>query len=326
MQTLSPSPRFLVRFHQNLQLDRRKPTLLKMDAFTPMHLSLTYDYLSIPQDSLPGEQLNARYLDVEALERVDFLPSLSDLGSFENLPTELLLDILDLLPLHRLMDFRRLNRRAMNTVDSALTLQAILLHAPHAFRGILAIQTTAPITLPYLYKKLREQHCDSCGKLAQHLWLPTCLRFCFTCAHRVPTPLNKEGLLRHQGLDPNDISLILRFRFFSATFANDLNIVRMQGQHILYDSNTAAQIISERTGKRAKQPTWGDSSLKGAPLWHNRSRVRNLFILHKGEPPLRVAMATVIAPWICSGGAETGFFCATSLYTKDQDQIYTRAT
>ncbi|KAH8692519.1 hypothetical protein GQ44DRAFT_586606, partial [Phaeosphaeriaceae sp. PMI808] len=152
------------------------------------------------------------------LGQISLTPETFDLGHLERLPMELLLSILEELPLISLIRFRNTNRLAHHIVDTMPKFRIIVEQAPQAIRGVLAVQMKVRVTLPGLLKKLRQRHCDYCGKLAQHLWLPTISRLCFHCAHFGRVPLEKAEIIQQYRLTDEDLMSIPSFYFLPATF------------------------------------------------------------------------------------------------------------
>ena len=95
-------------------------------------------------------------------------------------------------------------------------------------------------------------------------------------------PLEEEEMLKHYGLTRNDLHLIPSFHFLPATFQGPFlkgrfpepyrpsmkgapyklpdfdphrNLFRVPQQHILYDTQVAAQLALERTGQEIPPPT-----------------------------------------------------------------------
>ena len=86
------------------------------------------------------------------------------------------------LDLRTLTDFRRLNKLAMQVVDSLPPYKKIFQHAPSTLRGSLSIGTARSITCPDLYEKLCTAECDCCGEdSGGYLYLVTFRRVCFFC-------------------------------------------------------------------------------------------------------------------------------------------------
>ncbi|KAH6615023.1 hypothetical protein C7974DRAFT_443088, partial [Boeremia exigua] len=146
-------------------------------------------------------------------------PSVCNLGLFSKLPDELLyLHILDELDLLSLIRFRNASHHAHYLVDTMSEFQILAKWAPQVIRGILAVQTNIVASVAAIADKLRQRHCDRCGKAAQQIWLPTLDRLCFVCAHRGPMPLEEEEMLKHYSLTKHDLHLIPSFRFLPTTF------------------------------------------------------------------------------------------------------------
>ena len=94
---------------------------------------------------------------------------------------ELLFAILDEFDLQTLTDFRRVNQRAMEIVDSISEYDIVVKHAPDTLRGILSLKTGRWITRQLLYYKLCTSTCEYCGDFGGYLYLLTCKRVCFLC-------------------------------------------------------------------------------------------------------------------------------------------------
>ncbi|KAF3032567.1 hypothetical protein E8E12_003148 [Didymella heteroderae] len=75
----------------------------------------------------------------------------SSLGALDNLPIELLTEVLLQLDLRTLADFRYVNHRARQLVDSIPQYKAIAAHAPNVIRGVLSIGTGRWTTVDTLH-------------------------------------------------------------------------------------------------------------------------------------------------------------------------------
>lgn len=104
-----------------------------------------------------------------------------DLGVLEKLPLELLHSILVGIDIRSLTDFRRVNKRAMQVVDSISAYQSILRHSPASIRGILSTGIGSHISCQRLIDALNEPRCESCGDFGGYIYLLTCRRVCFLC-------------------------------------------------------------------------------------------------------------------------------------------------
>ena len=103
------------------------------------------------------------------------------LGALEGMPVELLFTTLVKLDVMTLTDFRRVNQRAMEVVDSMVEYNTVSTHAPDILRCILSIKTGRWITCQLLYDTFCLRPCEYCGDFGGYLYLLTCKRVCFLC-------------------------------------------------------------------------------------------------------------------------------------------------
>lgn len=103
------------------------------------------------------------------------------LGHLERLPLELINMVLMQLDIRSLTDFRRVNRRAMQTIDNIPQYGKIVTHAPISLQGTLSIGSGRYFSCQDLYKALCTANCETCGKTGGYLYLITCRRVCFQC-------------------------------------------------------------------------------------------------------------------------------------------------
>lgn len=108
-------------------------------------------------------------------------PPISNIGALAVLPLELVWEVVSELDIQTLMEFRRVNRRARELVDSLPEFKAIITHARNALHGILSIDTGRWITCRTLYEKLCRRDCEQCGDIGGYLYLLTCKRVCYPC-------------------------------------------------------------------------------------------------------------------------------------------------
>lgn len=99
------------------------------------------------------------------------------------------------------------------------------------------------------------------------------------------------------------------------------NSFRVPQQHILYDTQVAAQLALERTGQEILPPT--ETEDKEVERIANDCAERQESIdLPPGLVPCacRRAMGLVFAPWLNLDGAESGVFCQECLYLDGKDR------
>jgi hypothetical protein len=94
-----------------------------------------------------------------------------DLGTLDVLPLELLQGLLSQLDLCTLMGFRRVNRPAIDVVESKPQYKAVTTHARNVLRGILSIGTGQWISCESLYKNLCTAECKQCGDFGGYLYI-----------------------------------------------------------------------------------------------------------------------------------------------------------
>lgn len=109
----------------------------------------------------------------------DTIP-VQSLGQLDLLPLEILTEILLLIDVISLTDFRRVNKRAMQTVDSIPQYQIIYQQCPDILRGAISIQAKF-FDFGTLYRALCQTKCSTCSDFGGYLYLITCQRVCRFC-------------------------------------------------------------------------------------------------------------------------------------------------
>ncbi|KAH7127370.1 hypothetical protein EDB81DRAFT_907605 [Dactylonectria macrodidyma] len=104
-------------------------------------------------------------------------------GQLDQLPAELLIQILLSVDIPSLTRFRRVNRRARELVDSVPPYAAIIKHCPNIIRAILSLQADA-FDCHVLYATLSSTRCSTCERFGDHLYLIDCRRVCYFCFTR----------------------------------------------------------------------------------------------------------------------------------------------
>lgn len=133
-----------------------------------------------------------------------------DLGNLDALPVEMLSMILIQIDLRTLTDFRRVNNRAMQVVDSILEYKLIINHSPDALRSLLSIDLASYFSCQDLIRVLNDSTCEECGDFGGFIYLLTCRRVCFLCfceksRFYLLTTLEAGRMF---GLDRNSISVL----------------------------------------------------------------------------------------------------------------------
>lgn len=164
------------------------------------------------------------------------------IGALEQLPLELLNIVLTQLDIRSLTDFRRVNQRAMQVVDSIPQYKAIAVHAPAALQGILSIDTGGWISCQDLYEKLCAEKCDICGDFGPYLYLITCRRVCFLCfiGTKDYLPLRPTDVLRKFGLNREHLARLPAMKTVPGWYSILYN--KLASRVTLFDPSAAQQV------------------------------------------------------------------------------------
>ncbi|KAF2111128.1 hypothetical protein BDV96DRAFT_666305 [Lophiotrema nucula] len=254
--------------------------------------------------------------------------TISTYGHLGKLPVELLWNICDLLPLPDLLNLRATNLHARHQVQSIPTFERIIRYCPQAIRGVMAIESSVPVTLPLLYSKLQRRNCEFCPELAQHIWLPTLSRICLTCSEDQPIPFTERGASGLLRLEGELLRNVPSFWFIGQNFTNGSVNVHVNGEHRLFDGPSAIVVARDRARKYSS----GMFRQEGADIRKHVELNLPGSSYESELPPVmpRASMATIMAPWITSGGAELGLICALcqgiGQFTFDRStyRLYTR--
>lgn len=112
-------------------------------------------------------------------------PACHSAGQLDQLPAELVLQVLLQIDIPSLTRFRSVNRRAMELVDSVRQYAALIQHCPNIVRAIVSIQADS-FDCGTLYRTLSTSRCSTCERFGDHLYLTDCRRVCYFCFTRRP--------------------------------------------------------------------------------------------------------------------------------------------
>ncbi|KAK4100544.1 hypothetical protein N658DRAFT_497281 [Parathielavia hyrcaniae] len=127
-------------------------------------------------------------------------------GRLDRLPLELLSSILLVLDVSTLTEFRHVNRRATDLVDSLHQYQAVRRHCPNILRAIVSIRASS-FTCRDLYESLLATKCATCDRFGGYLYIITCRRVCYFCfiRHTDYFPLLGQQAAQMTGLSRKDL-------------------------------------------------------------------------------------------------------------------------
>ncbi|KAG9253166.1 uncharacterized protein F5Z01DRAFT_624272 [Emericellopsis atlantica] len=139
-----------------------------------------YTKQNICDNTLDNAQLETRCpLDDGRLADAS-IPGRRSAGQLDQLPAELLIMVLLHIDIPSLIHFRRVNRRALELVDSIPQYAALIKQCPNIIRAILSIQADA-FDCGTLYRTLSTHRCSTCQRFGDHLYLIDCRRVCYLC-------------------------------------------------------------------------------------------------------------------------------------------------
>lgn len=142
-------------------------------------------------------------ISLEASAGLNKLHPQTALGALEDLPLELLQEVLHNLDLQSLTDFRSVSKRARHLVSCIPRYHTIIRHVPDALRFMLSTKTAFHWTLSQLYEALTSRKCFSCGNFGGFLSVLNCRRCCFRCItySKELFPLTAHGVQTQYMLD-----------------------------------------------------------------------------------------------------------------------------
>ncbi|PQE12352.1 Cyclin-like F-box protein [Rutstroemia sp. NJR-2017a BVV2] len=121
--------------------------------------------------------------------------SISNIGSLEALPLEVLQSILSLLDLQCLTDFRAVSWRSRALVDSVPEYNALVQHCPDALRAFLSTGMAVDFSASKIFEALCTRDCIGCGLFGPLLDLFTAHRCCIGCL------MSRDDLLTMEASD-----------------------------------------------------------------------------------------------------------------------------
>ncbi|PVI01100.1 hypothetical protein DM02DRAFT_591635 [Periconia macrospinosa] len=241
-----------------------------------------------------------------------------DLGALDALPLEILQELLSFLDLRTLVDFLRVNRRALQVVESIPQYEAITTHARDALRAILSIETGQWISCNTLYEKLCTAECEECGDFAGYLYILTCKRVCFLCLseNRKYLPLLRSHADRKFGLPSQILRTLPCMKSVPGRYSpglkkchNRLVLVDYDSAYhegvMLYGSASAMEkhvsnVSAQKLEEFNKRVT--EEKARGSHALLRRPKTSDAFD-RKSENPLRF-MAIVRIPWLNKSSRE----------------------
>ncbi|KAF4982500.1 hypothetical protein FZEAL_1893 [Fusarium zealandicum] len=267
----------------------------------------TYTKQNICDNTLDNAQLvtrcpldNGRYTDAS-------IPPRCSAGQLDRLPAELLIQVLLYTDLPSLTRFRRVNRRAMELVDSVPQYDAIIKHCPNIIRAILSIQAGS-FNCNILYTTLSTTRCSTRERFGDHLYLIDCRRVCYFCFTRRLEyfPLTIGHASRFFTPDGTQQRSAITSRQ-NLRAASPPSVLSLPGRYCNAWANDGGNLVRKRLQLFDRQAVIQDLASSGLPKVDTTTREPQRF------------MAIITAPHLFDSGlqADWGYFCLGCKDTRD---------
>jgi hypothetical protein len=300
---------------------------------------LTYLFPRFQEFTLDDNLPTPKFLPSDGPDRK---PPEFDLGALERLPTELLQGLLPELDLCSLMQFRCVNRRAIEIVESIPQYKAIATYVSNVLQGAVRIGTAKWISCETVYEKLCSAECEQCGDFGGYLYILTCKRVCFLCLSEDDTylPLLVSHAVRKFGINRQIIRTLpclesIRGEYLLEKERHRFHITLVDRESAYragvvlhgspdameqYASNELAQELQEFDQKVSEAAAKGYRS----SIYHWRRPRTELSDRRSGNP--RRFMAIVRIPWVkrISQELEWGFHCLGCQNLSHSRQMHSR--
>ena len=219
----------------------------------------------------------------------------ASLGILDRLPTEIVITILMATDVRSLTDLRAVNKYSRAFVDCLPVYKEVVKYTPDVLRAVLICGVARRFSIEHLYTVLTDPTCGHCSDFGWLLYLPACVRACYSClADRDEVlPLTIPEAQEMYGLDketldglPTIRSLPIQSPFIhSMALLDTPSVVEAAVTH--HGSREAMQDRLEKTYDLLREHIRKDPSLEA----HYRLPSR----LYQDAHWMR---ATVCAPWI----------------------------
>lgn len=244
------------------------------------------------------------------------------LGALDNLPLEALCNILVEVDIRSLSDFRRVNKRAMQVVDSVLEYQQVLKNCPTLLRGFLSTGLGSNFSCKTLIETLNDYRCAACGDFAGFVYMITCERVCFLCLSEKPEyfPLLLSEAARKFGVHRKVLALLPTLESIPGRYSPNENTCKTRSTlidptsayHKGVEYHGSAQAMEQHVAEVAQKRLEAYQQSAAANPGNSASRRPPTIGLRQGRTldPRRF-MAIVRVPWIVrpTSTVDWGFHC-----------------
>ncbi|EEU47065.1 uncharacterized protein NECHADRAFT_78111 [Fusarium vanettenii 77-13-4] len=195
--------------------------------------------------------------------------------------------------------FRRVNRRAMDLVDSVPQYAAIIKHCPNIIRAILSIQADS-FNCHVLYTTLSTTRCFTCERFGDPLYLIDCRRVCYFCFTRrleyFPLTIGRASSFFAPNGTQRRNAITSRQHLRAA---NPPSVLSLPGRYCTAWASGGGNLVRKRLQLFDRGAVIQDLAGSGLPKVDKTTR-----------EPLRF-MAIITAPHLFDSGprADWGYFC-----------------
>ncbi|KAI0182982.1 hypothetical protein EV127DRAFT_448302 [Xylaria flabelliformis] len=220
-------------------------------------------------------------------------------GQLDELPLELVTEILLMLDLPTLTAFRRVNSRAISLVDSIYQYRMIRKHCPNILRAIISINAQS-FNCWALYRTLSTTKCATCDRFGGYLYLITCKRVCYSCfkSNLNYFPVTSRYATQRTGLKRKELKRLPHISSLPGRYSISGRLVR--NRTLLFDRQSVVV-----------------KSLRQGPV--HTPPVERPQLLDRTTTEPRRYMSIISAPHLTSSGqsAEWGYFCTRCIDNLD---------
>jgi len=268
-------------------------------TYSDLVCSNTYTKQNIRDNTLDNAQLvtrcpldNGRYTDAST-------PAHYSAGKLDQLPAELLIQVLLYTDVPSLTRFRRVNRRAMQLVDSVPQYATIIKHCPDIIRAIVSIEADA-FDCNALYATLSTTRCSTCERFGDHLYLIDCRRVCYFCFTRrleyFPLTIGRASSFFTSGGTQQRHAATSRQRLLAA---NPPSVLSLPGRYCSAWANEGGQLARKRLQLFDRRAVIQDLVGSDLPKLDRTTKEPHRF------------MAIITAPYLFESGRQVdwGYFC-----------------
>ncbi|KAL9098786.1 MAG: hypothetical protein Q9163_005617 [Psora crenata] len=164
-------------------------------------------------------------------------PPTISLGTLDQLPLEILYCVVSSLDISAIDQFKAVNRRSFEVVNTHPQFKIINEQAHDTLRGLRAIKTDHMITVQTLFDKLCTMHCSECGDYGGYIYLVTFERLCGRCLTEKDRylPLPELQVLKEFGLTLEILDSLPRFQPYHGLYG--------KGHYRYYYSDSNSTVI-----------------------------------------------------------------------------------